>query len=360
MKDTIHISLCTDKNYVMPTGITMISACENNKEEKLHFHIIYTDNDEHAVEKLKDISTLYGSELTIHYFDKERLEPYKCSGSAEHVTPTGFARVFLPEILTEDISRVIYLDSDIIVNGSLRGLWDFPLRNTDPIGACIDTNVVEPRAHNRVETPMSIPYCNSGVLLINLDCWRKEGLQQQMCDVSLKHKFPLLDQDAINYLFRDRIKILPFEYNVQLGFYLSGCDYMTGIYRVAETFDKALASPIIIHYSYPEKPWAYNGIVHGEKWQRFAEMSPWKEGLPEPIPAQGFKIHREIEQIRMASGVFPDQFNQYFPEYTEFFLAAVRLRHGKAFLKLVSAILRVITRFCDSIYKRNLKKLKGQ
>lgn len=355
MKDTIHFALCTDKNYVMPTGVTMISVCENNRDQNLHFHIIYTDKDESAMSPLNKIVEKYGAALTIHYFDKVKLDPYKCSGSAEHVTPTGFARVFLPEILSEEISKVIYLDSDIVVNGPIKELWNFLLTEKDPIGACIDTNVVDPIAHARVNTPRTIPYCNSGVLLINLDCWRREGLQQKMCEVAKEHQFPLLDQDAINYLFKERIKILPFEYNVQLGFYLSGCDYMTGIYRVSETFDTALVSPIIIHYSYPEKPWAYYGLVHGEKWRRYAEKSPWKETLPTPKESKGFKIHREIEKVRMASGVFPEQFNQYFPEYTEFFLSAVRLRHGKCILILVSAIIRGMAKLCDCIYKHNLK-----
>ena len=359
MKDTIHISLCTDRNYVMPTGVTIISVCENNKEEKLHFHIIYTDDDECAVTPLYSIVEKYGATLTVHYFDKEKLEPYKCSGSAEHVTPTGFARVFLPEILSEEITKVIYLDSDVIVSGSLRGLWDFSLKDTDPIGACIDTNVVEPGAHNRVDTPMSIPYCNSGVLLINLDCWRREGLQQQMCVVAREHQFPLLDQDAINYLFKDRIKILPFEYNVQLGFYLSGCDYMTGIYKVSETFDKALQSPVVIHYSFPEKPWGYNGIVHGEKWWHYAKKSPWRDELPTPKSSSSFKIHREIEQIRMTAGVFPEQFNEFFLDYATLFSSAVRLRHGRNMLKIVSVILVLCTKVTDWVYNYNLGKHKN-
>ena len=35
----MDIVACTDKNYVMPTGVMMYSVCVNNADEDIVFHI---------------------------------------------------------------------------------------------------------------------------------------------------------------------------------------------------------------------------------------------------------------------------------------------------------------------------------
>ena len=54
------------------------------------------------------------------------------------------------------------------------------------------------------------PYINAGVLLINLKLWRKDNLSFKLTDAIEKNKenFLLGDQDAINFVCKNKIKIM--------------------------------------------------------------------------------------------------------------------------------------------------------
>ena len=40
MTEIINIVACTDKKFMMPTGVMMTSVCENNMDTDVVFHII--------------------------------------------------------------------------------------------------------------------------------------------------------------------------------------------------------------------------------------------------------------------------------------------------------------------------------
>ncbi|MGP0193234.1 glycosyltransferase [Streptococcus pneumoniae] len=75
----------------------------------------------------------------------------------------GFFRYFIPKYVSE--SRVLYLDSDIVVRKSIDELWDLDL-TVIPLAAVRDDFYT----HN----------FNSGVLLINNGMWRAENVTQDL------------------------------------------------------------------------------------------------------------------------------------------------------------------------------------
>ena len=63
MDEKIDIVACTDKRYVMPTGVMMISVCENNPETDIVFHIIVDDSID--IEDKIDYSRVLGLNSTV-------------------------------------------------------------------------------------------------------------------------------------------------------------------------------------------------------------------------------------------------------------------------------------------------------
>ena len=53
-KETMHIALCLDRGYVMPTGVMMYSVCANNLDAEIDFHVVIdesvTDKDKKDIE----------------------------------------------------------------------------------------------------------------------------------------------------------------------------------------------------------------------------------------------------------------------------------------------------------------------
>lgn len=76
-----------------------------------------------------------------------------------------YARYFIPKYIKED--KVLYLDSDLIVNSSLVELFNIDLEN-HYIGAVIDP-------HSQEYHKDYIEY-NAGVLLVNNALWKEVNL----------------------------------------------------------------------------------------------------------------------------------------------------------------------------------------
>lgn len=156
-------------------------------------------------------------------------------------------RLFCPWLLGEEYHKVLYMDSDILCTGSLEKLFamDVPL-----LAMCseLSGNVSAGRMKTvRPYLPTQI-YCNSGVVLFNLDALRAQYTFQEVYDQLLAWKgtFYYLDQDFLNVFFQGKITVLnPYFYNCQ-AYEL----------RKTEFWKPALKQCSLIHYSVG-KPWIY-------------------------------------------------------------------------------------------------------
>lgn len=156
-------------------------------------------------------------------------------------------RLFCPWLLEEEYHRILYMDSDILCTGSLEALFsmEVPL-----LAMCseISGNVSPSRLTTvRPWLPTQI-YCNSGVVLFNLDALRQRYSFRQVYEALLewRGKFTYLDQDFLNVFFQGEITVLnPFFFNCQ-AYEL----------RKTEFWKLALRQCSLIHYSVG-KPWVY-------------------------------------------------------------------------------------------------------
>lgn len=178
-------------------------------------------------------------------------------------------RLFCPWLLGKEFHRVLYLDGDMLCTGSLDGLFsmDVPL-----LAMCseISGNVSPSRMQTvRPYLPGHI-YCNSGMVLFNLDALRQrytfEAVYGQL--KAWKGTFAYLDQDFLNVFFQGKITVLnPYFYNCQ-AYEL----------RKTEFWKPALRQCCLIHYSVG-KPWVYKTrlklIRLYLKHSRYAPMTRW-------------------------------------------------------------------------------------
>lgn len=161
-------------------------------------------------------------------------------------------RLFSPWLLDDQISRVLYMDSDILCCGSLKELFETDVRC---IAMCneISGNVSMIQQSNiRPHVPTRI-YCNSGVVLFNLDYLRKNHTFHEIYTAlnAVNGKVVYLDQDFLNLYFQGKIDVLnAFHYNFQA-------------YELKNTvfYKNALKNCRLIHFSVG-KPWLYKTKLH--------------------------------------------------------------------------------------------------
>ena len=196
----------------------------------------------------------------------------------EHLAPTAWYRIFLPELLP-DVDRLLYLDVDVIALDSLVPLWATDLTG-NYVGAV--TNVLAPWDLHwpgtlGLEGPSS--YFNSGVLLMNLDEMRRNGCSEALRAWTLanRERMWFADQDPLNVVLGERRVPLHPRWNCMNAMFVfpSGRD----IFGV-ETLEEARRRPAIRHFEGPSinKPWHYL-CDHDmrELYFRHRRQTPWPD-----------------------------------------------------------------------------------
>lgn len=277
--DVVYI---TDENYAMPTGISMISLLEHNLTP-LTVHIIAVNVSVQHITIWKKIASNYGFILDIKeinddiYFENT----YVCFSAGGHVTSTALYKFDLPNILNKN-DKVLYLDSDIIVQGSISELW-----NTDLSGyyaAVVDdmgdmktdqgSSLLGERIHLSDEH-----YFNSGVMLLNLQKMREDGISKKLLLYRVKEINYFMDQDAFNFVLQTNRIILPYTYNFRTPIFdVYSFDEVNQLFFNGKysTIKECVAGQHILHLTDRLKPWQYNIPWFTQIFMDYYSKSPYK------------------------------------------------------------------------------------
>ena len=254
MKEKLDIVACTDKSFVMPTGVMMLSVCVNNPETDIVFHIILEDNVKAGDrQSLEDIVSPYNGKSIVFYYANDEIQKMTFpEGEKLDITKVAYYRLFLADLLPKEIEKVLYLDGDLIVRHSLLPLWEIDL-GEHAIAAAHDGSSGVIEFYNRLKYPFELGYFNSGVMLINLDYWRRNGIGKQLADCLKDNpeKIKQGDQDALNCVLCESKLELPSKYNFQSSYLYTYCFNEA----ITETeVREAVEDPVIVHFI-SEKPW---------------------------------------------------------------------------------------------------------
>jgi len=120
----------------------------------------------------------------------------------DDVSKMTYARLLIPKVFPDTVSKVLYLDTDILVLDDLTPLWETNLDGAI-LGAVLDN--LDPHFKSGKpgyeEAPRVGNYFNAGVLLIDLDRWRKEQVSEKALAYMNNHpRTPFMDQDALNFV----------------------------------------------------------------------------------------------------------------------------------------------------------------
>ena len=166
-------------------------------------------------------------------------------------------RALLGSTLPREVSKVIYLDADILVRRDVRELWQQDMQGNILLAAQ-DSYVHQLPGHcvpPRLAKHEDRPYFNSGVMVIDVDAWRLAGIEEAYLEavrrVGTHSRWA--DQDALNACLVDRWGVLPPVWNRQFALCLYP-DWRCTPHR-EEEFLRARSEPAIVHFCSRTKPW---------------------------------------------------------------------------------------------------------
>ena len=241
--DTIHITTASNENYAPGLLVTVASMLSSiDPGAKLTIHFLNGGVSRTTMERLEllcvtlhDHCTLVNIPLDESLFAGANLGP----GNSY----MAYARLKMGTLI--QASKVIYVDSDLVVLRDLAKVWNQEMGEhtilaiDDRAGMKLsdDCPVLLP------EEERTISYFNSGFLLVNLESWRRLGIESQALKMAADYKCAYWDQTILNYLFRIDSGRLPDENNWQ-------------IYHI-ENGGKVVDANL--HFIEKLKPWVYLG-----------------------------------------------------------------------------------------------------
>lgn len=292
-KNVIPIAMSTDRNYVYPTTVAMVSMLENKKSSTYFDFYIMTSGDI-GLEKnyITKLSTLYPNDCKITIIDMEnRFASAYISG---HIATPTYYRLALPSLLPQ-YEKVLYLDGDILVRADLWELYDTDISDyfigavkdfgeiywTLPCGGCMLDYA------KRLGIRDTNQLINAGVLVMNLKKMRNENLEKsfnKLIPLLEKRGIALHDQDVLNATCYDKIKFLSPTYNAMQHFNCDTIPYLFTCYDPYE-FKAACENPKIVHFATSNKPWKNSHIRFYGEWNKYRQIAENKiyKVLPEGV-----------------------------------------------------------------------------
>jgi lipopolysaccharide biosynthesis glycosyltransferase len=180
-----------------------------------------------------------------------RTATFKDAGSFIHndvplsyyqISKTTYYRLFVASILPEEITSVVYLDSDAVVLRSVRELFDLKLKN--PIAAA---DHMSPGNAFRLWGDLGRNYFQAGVLLADIRQWRMNKQEEKFKKILAEGRARIVwwDQDILNIAFENNWQRLPIWYNLS----------RKALSEIAEVL--AIKNGCFFHLDGPMKPWKY-------------------------------------------------------------------------------------------------------
>ena len=169
---------------------------------------------------------------TIKFYNLEELNQILLSVNQTGTRTFGnLYRLLIHYVIPKDLHKIIFSDSDIIVNLDINKLWknkvnDVPLAGVPEVDSYVNTGIHAPVKRNIV---VKEDYFNAGLLLINLDIWRKESQKiiEGIKFVLSNPDFDCADQDMLNYCFSKNYLKLPKKFNTPVEFARMNNDFDT-------------------------------------------------------------------------------------------------------------------------------------
>ena len=283
INEQMHICFAADDGYAPYMGLAILSILMHCAEgETFHFYILDNEISNHNKHAIESLNKKYSFEISWLKMDKTLFQG--CDTRSSNWTISIFGRYLIPQLISAD--KVLYLDCDIMARTSLIPLWKINL-GQNYLAGVPDYNVIyRGNIEERFKGQLSPDeYVNSGVLLINNKKWREENIFQKLLSFSQNNTSWLLwpDQDAINFICRERKIILPARWNVMGHLYKPDL-FMDNPHYNSILQERDIAA--IRHFH----PWKKNFFIpHREEYLTLMSQSPWAYLLPKDDPkAMGY------------------------------------------------------------------------
>ena len=267
--ESVHIAYGIDKNFLFGCGVSIASILMHNREMDFVFHVFIDDISQDDIARFSEMAKTNNTCVNIHLVNCDKLRTFP---TTKNWSIAMYFRFIIGDYFIGIQDKVMYLDADIMCQGSLQQLVNIDLTG------CVAGVVVErdqtwwaQRAQSLDCPALSRGYFNSGMLLLNIVEWAKEHVSgkamEMLSDKNLTPMLSYMDQDILNIILHDKVKFIDTVYNTQFSLN----------YELKKKFINPINNDtVLIHYVGPTKPWHYwSNYKTAVPFLTARQYSPW-------------------------------------------------------------------------------------
>lgn len=294
----IEIAYICDENYAMATLISLRSL-RKNKAENVHYlvHIILA-----GMEQGRKWRQMFQKEAVENGFcieiHESKVEHDEIFFQHSYVSKAALVKFQLPEIL-KDTAEVLYLDSDTLIRPGLEGICGTEIDNY--YAAVVKDMTASMGKHMR-ELGLNA-YFNSGVMYMNLQKMRKDGMEKALLHWKMKEKqHVFMDQDAFNAVFGSGVIFVHPKYNLIYDIFRKyTSDEFASFYEINQSAAAALhKTAAVLHMAGARKPWKEQESEQLVEWlsyiESFEEFAVCEKAYYNKQLAADTELQREIHE----------------------------------------------------------------
>lgn len=283
-KDNIVLSFFSDNKYVPYVGTAIYSAICNNSHnlDIIIFEDSYSKESKQQLLKLgegKDnVSIRF---LSVNMFANK----LNVEATSRH-SLSCYAKLFCTDEIFSEYNRMIVMDSDLLVLGDLYDLMNINLDGKlmgavrDQYNRIMSKNNYHTGKYFRYISmeeyyrQMNIDlndYYNSGVLVFDIHECQKENMQEQLISYNnmvIRSLCPA--QDDFNYLFHNKIKEIPLQWNYQNPYSI-----ISHLKDFPEDYVEKGEKAVVMHYMGKSKPWRDDKGLFADIYLKYIKQTEW-------------------------------------------------------------------------------------
>lgn len=279
-QNAVTLVCCGDERFAAPTGV-LIQSVIDRADPRRHYDIIYLHNgiSREAKQNLCYLAEGYAT-VSVRTCDIRSAfaEQDLFTENRPGFSPMAYARLMIPELLSNEYRRALYLDGDMIALQDIAQLYDRDL-DGKPMGSSVDLFFAAEGNRERLRYVRDVlgvsqpeHYIMSGMLLMDLERFRQEKLSQRLMEAAASRPWQWHDQDVLNCVLAGQIQMLEPQWDC--------CDIGELAEQLPEglrlSYRQAMANPGIFHFAGAgAKPWERACPTRAEEFWAVARKTPF-------------------------------------------------------------------------------------
>lgn len=285
----MNIGIISSREHLSLARVMLTSLIENTSQ-KIELYLFHKDLNAEEMELID----IFGDKMSLHSVkvDSSLFDGIKVEG---HFGIYSYFRLLAPYVLPEDMGRLLFLDTDLIICKDLSEYYNSDFEDKALIASPSNLSMTGGGLNEIIKKKYKVPddyvYFNAGVLLLNLRHIRDKINLSQILDIahSEKEYLKYIDQDILNVLFwNDRVLSSQYLYN----FAPKDASKDSNINK------KSIKTAYIIHYCGDKKPTeaSYRDMGFNLYW-KYAKKYAYTDYITVSLKHMIYVLGRKIKSI---------------------------------------------------------------